>query len=201
MLLDEARHASLLVVGARGIGGFERMLLGSVSTAVAEHASCPVVVVRPHAPRSEAARHAGQVVVGVDGSPASKRAIGFAFEEAARRNVGLVAVHALHPDPILQALAIVSVRSDDVDVLNSGASSLIDDAISPWRAKYSDVKVTTFRMVGHPVIVLGYAAAGSPLLVVGTRGRGGLKAAVLGSVSRGVLHHATGPVAVVPASA
>lgn len=199
-LLHEARRASLLVLGARGIGGFERMLLGSVSTAVAERAGCPVVVVRPPAPRSEAARHAGRVVVGVDGSPASEHAIGFAFEAAARRHSGLVAVHASHPDPILQALAIVSVAKDGVDVLSSGASGLIDEAVSPWRDRYPDVPVTPFSMLGHPVTVLGYAAAGSPMLVVGTRGRGDLKAAALGSVSRGVLHHATGPVAVVPAS-
>jgi len=198
VLLNQSRHASLLVLGARGIGGFERMLLGSVSTAVAEHAHCPVVVVRPPAPRSEAARFAGRIVVGIDGSAASERAVGFAFEEASRRQVGLVAVHALHTDPIVEALAIMSAQSEHADALSAGASRLMEDVLSPWRSSHPGVEVTTFHMFGHPVTVLGYAAAGSPLLVVGTRGQGALKAAVGGSVSRGVLHHASGPVAVVP---
>ena len=152
-------------------------------------------------PRSEAARHAGQVVVGVDGAPASDRAIGFAFEEAGPQKCGARRRARVASRPHLAGPGHRVHATDDADGLSSGASSLIDAAISPWRTKYSDVKVTTFRMHGHPVTVLGYAAAGSPLLVVGTRRRGDLKAVLLGSVSRGILHHDTGPVAVIPASA
>ena len=46
-LLDAAKDADLLIVGSRGHGGFSELLLGSVSTQVAHHAPCPVLIVRP----------------------------------------------------------------------------------------------------------------------------------------------------------
>lgn len=53
VLLDAARDADLLVVGSRGLGGFSGLLLGSVSSKMAAHAPCPVVIVRPAAPQDE----------------------------------------------------------------------------------------------------------------------------------------------------
>jgi nucleotide-binding universal stress UspA family protein len=53
VLLDAARNADLLVVGSRGLGGFRGLLLGSVSSKMASHAPCPVVIVRPAAPQDE----------------------------------------------------------------------------------------------------------------------------------------------------
>jgi len=53
VLLDAADQADLLVVGSRGLGGFKGLLLGSVSSKMAAHASCPVVIVRPAAPQDE----------------------------------------------------------------------------------------------------------------------------------------------------
>jgi nucleotide-binding universal stress UspA family protein len=53
VLLDAARDADLLVVGSRGLGGFRGLLLGSVSSKMAAHAPCPVVIVRPAAPQDE----------------------------------------------------------------------------------------------------------------------------------------------------
>jgi nucleotide-binding universal stress UspA family protein len=53
VLLDAARDADLLVVGSRGLGGFRGLLLGSVSTKMAAHAPCPVVIVRPAAPQDD----------------------------------------------------------------------------------------------------------------------------------------------------
>ncbi len=86
VLYDESARAFLLVLGSRGRGGFRGLLLGSTTVNLAAAAQCPVVVVRgPPAPN-------GPVVVGVDGSPDSESALGFAFEAAARQGAPLLAV-------------------------------------------------------------------------------------------------------------
>src|SRR6185437_12283007 len=87
-LLAEAEHARELVVGSRGLRGFTGMLLGSTSATVAQHASCPVVVVHGQGAPD------GPVLVGLDGSPASEPALGSAVQAAARAGATLRAVHA-----------------------------------------------------------------------------------------------------------
>lgn len=93
-LLSQAQDAGLVVVGSRGVGGFRGLLVGSVSATLAAHAPCPVIVVRPHRQGTAfPASPRGQIVVGVDGSEISTAAVRFALQEAARRHVGVVAVH------------------------------------------------------------------------------------------------------------
>lgn len=67
----------------------------------------------------------------------------------------------------------------------------------PWREKNPDVEIIDLQVFGHPVPVLAEAGASADLVGVGSRGRGGFASAVFGSVSHGVLHHVTCPVAVV----
>ena len=81
--------AAMLVVGARGSGGFAAMLLGSVSRYVADRGTCPVIVVR----QASMAVHQ-QVAVGIHDPENASGALTFAFEEAAARHAGLVVVHA-----------------------------------------------------------------------------------------------------------
>ena len=91
-LVDLSNDAQLVVVGCRGQGALRRGLLGSVSTGLVHHAHCPVAVVHnePSALRSAKL----PVLVGIDGSPASESATAIAFDEASRRHVDLVALHA-----------------------------------------------------------------------------------------------------------
>ncbi len=97
-LLNEAQDADLVVVGSRGVGGFRGLLVGSVSATVAAHSPCPVVVVHPHGDGTAfPAAPIGRIVVGVDGSEVSSAAIRFAFQQAARRHIGIIAVHAAIP--------------------------------------------------------------------------------------------------------
>lgn len=88
VLIRESAHAHVLVLGHRGRGGFSALLLGSVAATVAAHAACPVLITRGMPPTR------GEVLVGLDGSPADDAAVGFAFHEAALRNADLRALYA-----------------------------------------------------------------------------------------------------------
>jgi nucleotide-binding universal stress UspA family protein len=191
VLVAASRTAELVVVGDRGLGGFTGLLAGAVAVQLAAHADCPVLVARgrPHA--------GAPVLLGVDGSPASDSAVGFAFDAAALRGVPLIAVHAwTHP---------VSTGPGDVLPLVYDAASaeadearLLAEALAGWHTKYPDVVVRRELTHAGPRKALIEATHRAQLVVVGTRGRGGFAGLLLGSVSQAVLHHAACPVAVVP---
>lgn len=92
-LVRMSSDAQLVVVGCQGRGAFERTLLGSVSMGLVHHAHCPVAVIHNENP-STANRDRVPILLGFDGSPASELATELAFDEASRRRVELVALHA-----------------------------------------------------------------------------------------------------------
>jgi nucleotide-binding universal stress UspA family protein len=186
-------QSRLVVLGHRGLGGFAGLLLGSVGVAVSAHAHCPVVVVRGNA-RPETARR--PVAVGLDDSPQADLAIGFAFEEAACRQVGLTAVRAWTP-PHLPWQTATRPLVYDADELESAERHLAETALAGWRDKYPGVRVTIRLVPGGAGHALVTASHDSQLMVVGSRGRGGFAGLLLGSVSQQLLHHAHCPVAVV----
>jgi Universal stress protein UspA and related nucleotide-binding proteins len=186
-LIEAAARAGLLVVGNHGLGGFRGLLLGSVAQGVAAHAPCDVVVVR------EAPAPRGEVVVGVDGSPAAEQVLRFAFAEASLRGASLRAIHAWRPFDLGGGYAL---GSDD-PAGEQSERRMLGEALAGWGERHPDVKVVEEVVKGHPVEVLRHASEGADLLVVGSRGHGALAGMVLGSVSQGVLHHARCPVAVV----
>ncbi|MDQ2749547.1 MAG: universal stress protein [Actinomycetota bacterium] len=190
-LSDASAYASLMVLGSRHLASVGSVLLGSVSAAVSARAACPVVVMR--GPAGLAAEHAA-VVVGVDGHPASEGVIEFAFDYASRRSVPLRAVLCWHPD----RLAEMMWRSEPP--APAQAEAWLSEALAGWREKYPDVLVHSGVVRDHPVSGLVHASSAQDLLVVGSRGRHALAGTLLGSVSQGVLHHATCPVALIPSS-
>jgi nucleotide-binding universal stress UspA family protein len=182
VLCERSRTAEMVVVGSRGLGQLAGSLLGSVSWQVACHAQGRVVVVRGRwRPVNQAP---GPVVAGVDGSPASQDALTFAFEEAALRDVPLVTVCALMDAP---------GRIGGARLMEEEFSSLMAD-----REK-EHPEITVLRQVafGAPRSALLTAAAEAQLLVLGSRGLGGLEGMSLGSVAAALLHHSPCPVAVV----
>lgn len=186
-LIDAAEDATMLVVGGRGEGGFAGLLLGSVAHGVVGRADCPVVVVQ-----GAPSERTGQIAVGIDNSTPSAVALERAFAEAAARNCTVRAIYAWPRGT--SAEGIYGLRLDE-----SEARKQLSDTVAPVAERYQTVKVVEEVAEGHPVGVLVGASAGADLLVVGRRGRGGFASLLLGSVSRGVLHHAHCPVMVVPA--
>jgi nucleotide-binding universal stress UspA family protein len=194
----EARHAQLVVIGDRGMGRVEGLLVGSVAVALAAHASCPVVIVRwaqGEATQQEpAGADALPVVLGVDGSATSDAAIAFAFEAAAARKVSVVAVHTWSGmvfDP-----STVSMGIDWVAVENA-ERELLARQLAGWSAKYPDTFVEQLVTRDRPVHCLLEQAASAQLVVVGSRGHGEFVGLVLGSVSNAMVHRSPCPVAIV----
>jgi len=178
--------ALMLVVGARGAGGFAQLLLGSVSRYAAMHATCPVIVVR-----EETSAVHREVVVGVHDPQDASAALAFAFDEAALRGAALVVVHSWNslPAPIW--------RPADADRLASETDRHLEEALEPWRAKYPGVPVRRDVLHGHPARVLAAYAGRADLVVIG-RHYGGH---AIGGIQHAVLSHAHGPIAVVPDTA
>ena len=193
ILIEESERADLLVVGSRGQGGFADLVIGSTTLHVTSHAHCPVVVV-PGAPVDATSRQG--VVVGVDGSDHSETAIAFAFRMASETREKLTAVHAWH-DPASMGVGVMMPLVYDPTLVEPEEELVLAESMASWSAKYPDVEVEQTVVRGHPVHALVTKAATAALLVVGSRGRGSLRGLLLGSVSHGVLHHASGPVAIV----
>lgn len=188
VLLDAASAASTLVLGSRRLGAFGSAVLGSVSAAVTRSAGSPVVVVR--GPTGLAEEETG-VVVGVDGRAECAAALDYAFDFADRRGVPLHAVLCWHPD----LLAQMTWRAEPP--VAERATVWLAEALAGRRERYPGVDVHPAVVKEHPVAGLVAASNGRQLLVVGSRGRDALAGKLLGSVSQGVLHHATCPVAIV----
>ena len=190
-LLRRARDALMVVTGPRGTGGLTGLVLGSVAVQVATHAPCPAVVVRPFEPSAR-----GEIVVGVDGSPAGAAAIGFAFEEASVRRVRLRALLAW-TSPVSTGPGDMLPLVYDRELLAADEERLLAESLAGWRTEYPDVDVVPAAVRGRAARVLAEASADADLLVVGSRGRGGFTGLLLGSVGHAVLHRAHCPVAIV----
>jgi nucleotide-binding universal stress UspA family protein len=181
-ITDCGHDASMLVLGARGSGGFSAMMLGSVSRHCAAHAPCPVVVVR-----EETMAVQREVAVGIRDPQDAQGALAFAFEEAALRGAELLVVHAwAWIPPGLQAKA-------DPEVISLAVRRQLEDLLPAWQEKYPTVKVHPDVVHAHPARVLASLSARADLTVIGKRTE-----ISLGSIRNVVLSHAHGPVAIIP---
>ncbi|MEV6160210.1 universal stress protein [Nonomuraea sp. NPDC052129] len=188
-LIGESAPADSVVLGSRGLGGFAGLVLGSVSLAVAGHAVGPVVIVR--APTE--ARH-GRVVVGYDGSEHSRAAMEYALAQARAQGAELHVAYGWRT-PMFSPYAAVS--GSLLEVAFQQQVRMARERVASWREGNPDVKITDTEVCEHPVAALIQASQTADLVVVGSRGLDAFASALLGSVSHGVLHHVTCPVAVV----
>lgn len=212
VLLEMSETAELLVFGTRGRGGFVGRLLGSVSSALPAHAKCPTVTVplicsdrlgettddkHVLAERAKAGHLPVEnvVVVGVDGSEQARVAVLEAAEQAERLSASLRVVCAV--PQYSGSLAWVPAPMDREALFADIRTQL--DAGTAWiRSHFPHLTVESQLVDGSPVDILVEASRHVELVVVGTRGRGGFTGMLLGSTSDGILHHAKGPVMVVP---
>ncbi|MET7687735.1 universal stress protein [Streptomyces sp. NPDC005483] len=202
-LLAAARAAGLLVVGARGTGGFDGLAVGSVALRMAMGASCPVVLV----PRrrdgalgegTHEARSAAEMVVGFDTRHPVGEAADFAFSAAEAHGALLRVVRAWALPAESVSPGTLAVTEEDRATWEDQEVLQLSDALRPWREKYPRVTVRPDVVLLHPAEALLNSARGAELLVVGRRTDPQAVEGRLGPTAHAVLHHAVCPVAVVP---
>lgn len=187
-LINASRNAQMVVVGSRGMGGIGRVVLGSVSSGLVHYAHCPVTIVRNEAHEPD---RTSPVLLGIDGSPASEAATELAFDEASRREVDLVALHAWSDVGVFPILGMDWHQYEDE------GHQVLAERLAGWQERYPDVQVRRRVVCDQPARWLLDESEHAQLVVVGSRGRGGFKGMLLGSVSTAVAQGAKAPVVVV----
>ena len=186
MFVVASTDAHMVVLGSRGMTPLGRLLLGSVSSGVLHHAHCPVAVLH-----DDPADSGGPVVVGVDGSPASDAAVALAFDEASRRAVELVALHAWSD------VAVFPILGMDWREYETRGAEVLAECLAGHQQKYPHVKVRRRLVCDKPARWLIDESRRAQLVVVGSRGRGGFTGMRLGSVSTALAQSAEAPLVVV----
>lgn len=199
---SDAIDAAVIVIGSRGLGYVKSALFGSVSSGLLHHAHRPVLVVPP----CDGRLLAGRVLVGFDGSDAAGAAVEAAGGLLVRREVAVGSVWFPYA-PMggvgapAAPVVVASPRAGEIDqyVAERAARTAADGARQASRSGL-EAEGEALRASGPVWATLLDRAGqlGSPAIVVGSRGRGVVAEAVLGSVSSAVVHHADVPVLVVP---
>ena len=187
MFVVASTDAQMIVLGSRGMTPLGRLLLGSVTNSAVQHAHCPVAVIRD----DQAPDLTDPVLVGVDGSPGSDAPVALAFDEASRRAVDLIALHAWSDVGVFPILGM-----DWRDYENRGAESLAE-RLAGYQQDYPDVKVRRRVVCDKPARWLIEESHKAQLVIVGSHGRGGFAGMQLGSVSSALAQSAQAPVIVV----
>jgi nucleotide-binding universal stress UspA family protein len=194
-----SEHASLLVLGSRGLGGFRSLLIGSNSLTTASMARCPVVVVHSGRAEEEGAEAAEEtfsdIVAGVAADESSEAVLDFAFEAATTRpGARLRIVHGwtmfssmLSGGPVF-----------DRDAAAGAAERTLAELTAGRPEKYPQVEVVQEPVHGSASHTLVTASATAALTVIGRRKGGEELGFGLSPVAQTTLTHALGPVAVVP---
>ena len=139
-----------------------------------------------------------RIIVGVDGSEHSERALEWAVEEARRTSSSLVVVHAWAVPATAYGTSLMPYTPPFADRLRLGelASTAVDDMLA--RTDLGGVDADVHVVQGHAGEALVHVARQGDVIVVGTRGRSALAELVAGSTARYVTRHAAVPVVVVP---
>jgi nucleotide-binding universal stress UspA family protein len=190
-LLYEAERCDLIVVGTRGLGGFQSLVLGSVSHHLVNHARCPVVVIpRPDELARKTVSRA--MVVGVDGSENSIAALQWAGRRAGSTGSTLRATFVWRSD----RRSTASRAEPSEDATTRGALRVLEDALAKAKLP-AGIAIEHNAIEGDVAPTLIAESHDAELLVVGARGHGGFAGLLLGSTANAVTHHPPCPVAVI----
>ncbi len=186
--------AGLVVIGSRGLGPVRRAVMGSVSLSVVHHSHCSVLVVRG------GGDFPGRVLLAVDGSEQAKAAAEAAAEISASTGSGLHVAFVMPTTEHLYGHHLYSreVKQSAREQAEGDVKTFLDEQVGWIEARGGKVE-DTHMAVGRPdaEIVKLAEELGAGLTVVGSRGLGGVRRALVGSVSDSVVRHAHGPVLVV----
>jgi nucleotide-binding universal stress UspA family protein len=193
----EEMGAGLIVMGSRGLGPIRRALTGSVSDSVVRHAHCPVMVVR-----GGAAEFPNKILLATDGSKEADLASSTAAELARSTASELHVVYVEPASYVYEMANWEASRADMRDELQRAAGEMADSRLQEQVQKIEEAGAQiagTYARVGFPdAEIVGLAGKlGAGLIVLGSRGLGPLKRALMGSVSDSVVRHAHCPVLVV----
>lgn len=193
VLADASESARVVVVGAG-----DHRALGGHTVRIAHRTQCPVVIWR-----EPVATRTGKplpVVVGVDESEGSARAVAEAFDIAYRLHAPLTVVHMWELGAAVGMGDLGGQGMMDwslLEVLQSQQRQRMDELVEPLAHKYQSAHVNKVFQDISPAKGLTDLSRDAQLVVVGSSGHGRLTDAILGSVSQNLLHHAECPLLVV----
>jgi nucleotide-binding universal stress UspA family protein len=188
----DSSKSDLIVVGTRGLGGFRRMLIGSVSSGLVANARCPVMVVRMTP--SEETIQFKHVLVAIDGSESASRAATVAIDLSKKMVADLTILHVIHiPSSVYSSGGVGLIPMDRiVREAKQEAEKFVSAAASAAKERGVEAKGEIVQDTQSPVWeIIQYAEKNrSELIVLGTRGLGGFRRVLLGSVAGGVVSYA-----------
>ncbi|MFF2543102.1 universal stress protein [Kitasatospora sp. NPDC058063] len=202
-LAATARRAAVMVLGSRGLGGFAGLLVGSVGLRAAALTHCPVVLVRADSDAGIGtdgpAVAPGPVVVGVEGDRPCDAVLAFAFRHAAGTGAALRVMESRDTFRGPYATAAPVGRWEIGESLAAAEQVRLQDALARWQDKFPTVRTEAEVCAWSPSRMLVEASRTASLVVLGRRApKHPIAGPRLGPVAQSVLHHANGPVAVVP---
>jgi len=186
----------LIAMGTRGLGGFKRAAMGSVSSGVSAHAPCATLVVRPREKKDDVGLGIKRVLVAVDNSENAQRALEAAVELAKGLKAELRVAHVVYIPTLFWSMGVPgsAVPTDKIEEdAETSARELLGKAVK--FAKDSGVadakdELVTDLVSPYQGIVQLAEHDDADVIVIGTRGNGGFKKLLLGSVANSVLHYA-----------